>query len=142
MKARWGLTIGAALILSIAAYVLAVLLDAQSRTPEVILAKIIQLTPLGSTVSEVEVAIRGSGRGEGMCWTETKEGKKTSITVRYAESLQVGVPPARSIIEAHWHFDPHGRLVEIALDYYSDGIVSIGFSKVNDTPITLSGLQK
>ena len=76
---------------------------------------------------------RPRGRSSG------KAGTKSSITARYGEVYLLGPSPGRLIVEAHWHFDDEGKLADIALDYYSGGIIALGFQKENERPISLSG---
>jgi hypothetical protein len=133
---RWWL---GGLALGVAACIVAVLLLSRSHAPEAILAEIVRATPLGSSVADVEAALHESGRAKGMCWTEDKDGKKWSITVRYIDSLELGVPPERSTIEATWHFDADGKLADVSLNYYRAGLLSLGYSKLNASPISLSG---
>jgi hypothetical protein len=139
MRRRWwlgGLAMG---MLGALATAVTLMLLARDPSPDRVLAEIARTTPLGSTVAEVETSLRANGRAEGMCWTEDRNGTKGSIKVRYIDSLELGVPPERMIIEATWDFDAQGKLAEISLVYYRAGLLSIGYTKINDTPIRLSG---
>jgi hypothetical protein len=135
---RWWVGGLALLAIGLAVCAAAALLLSRSRSPEAVLTDLAALTPLSSTVPQVEAAIRQRHLHEGMCWSETQGGTKTSITVRYADSYGLGLPPERTIIEAHWHFDPEGKLADISVDYYHSGMTALGFTKANDRPITLS----
>jgi hypothetical protein len=123
-----------------------ILLTANRHSPQAILAELELLTPLGSTVAEVELAIRERGL-EGMCWQEEKDGRKSKIMIRFAEFVRPSVPPLRIIIESHWHFGPDGKLNDISLDYYDAGIFLPGIgalfmTKENEKPISLSNRRQ
>jgi hypothetical protein len=75
----------------------------------------------------------------GMCWSEDNDGKKSMISVRYSDNYAWGIPPERTITEAHWHFDPAGKLDDISLDYYRAGVLAFGLTKENQEPISLAG---
>src|SRR5207249_11098070 len=117
MRKRWGLTGGLLLLLSVCVITTLVrfFTDPVRRPPQEILADLATITPLGSRVEAVEAALREHGWHEGMCWTETKAGTKSSITARYGEVYLLGPSPGRLIVEAHWHFDDEGKLADIAL---------------------------
>ena len=114
------------------------LLMANRHSPEAILTELELLTPPGSSVADVEFAIRKRRWEQGMCWSEEKNGRKTSITVQYADFWRTTVPPERTVIESHWHFGPDGKLHDISLDYFHSGIIAIGMTKENEKPIFLS----
>jgi hypothetical protein len=90
----------------------------------------------------VELAIRESHLQQGMCWAEDKDGRKSLISVRFAEYYRATVPPERKIIEARWHFGPDGKLQDISLDYFHTGIYGIFMTKENEQPISLSDYRK
>jgi hypothetical protein len=113
-----------------------------SRAPDVILKELARMTPLGSTVPEVEAALQKRGLHEGMCWSEDKDGTKAAIKVRYADFYRLGLPPPRTIIEAQWHFDDAGKLSDISLDYYSSGMLAFGFTKETEKPFLLSAVAR
>jgi hypothetical protein len=70
--------------LSLAIWLALGILAANRRLPEAVLRELDLLTPAGSTVAEVELAIREGRLQQGMCWEEDKDGGKSLISVRFA----------------------------------------------------------
>lgn len=130
------------LLLSVVICVAWSLLIANRHSPEAILRELDLLTPPGSLVADVELAIRERHLHQGMCWTEGKDGRKTSITAQYADYYRMTIPPDRTHIEAHWQFGPDGKLHDITLDYFHGGIIAIGMTKANEKPISLSDQRR
>jgi hypothetical protein len=146
MKLRkWFLSCLLILGLGLAILLAFYLVTGRRHSPEVILGELEQLTPLGSTIADVESAIGkwGLHRGEGgLGGTIAKDGTKLSIIVRYADSLVWTVPPQRKMIQANWHFGPDGKLNDISLDYYQGGYMGFSSDQENDKPIRLSDYRK
>jgi hypothetical protein len=113
-----------------------ILFGTNRHAPDAVLADLATLTPLGTTVAEVEAALRERGWHEGMGWADGPDGTKVHIVARCADFYRPGLPPPRVMIQAQWQFGDDGKLRDIALDYYQVGF--IGFSKENDVPILLS----
>jgi hypothetical protein len=139
-RRRW--LIGGALLLVLSLFVCAaaILFGLDRHAPDAVLADLASMTPLGSTVAEVEGALRERGWHEGMCWVEDADGRKSRIEARCADCYRLGLPPPRVVIQAQWHFGEDGKLRDIALDYFEAGF--IGFSKQNEVPILLSDRKR
>lgn len=137
MKARrWLVALLTLLGLGGLAFLAAMLFGTDRYAPDSMLTDIASLTPPGSSVAEVEAALRRRGWNEGMGGVEGADGQIERIDARCADFYRLGLPPERMVIQAHWHFGDDGKLRDIALDYYQAGL--LGFSKENETPILLS----
>jgi hypothetical protein len=134
---RWLAVCLALLCIGVAGWIAMVVFLSGARSSDAVLDDLALLTPLGSSVPAVEAAIRQRHMDAGMCWSEDNDGKKSSITVRYSDNYAWRIPPERNIIEAHWHFDPAGKLNDISLDYYRTSVFAS--TKENKEPISLAG---
>jgi hypothetical protein len=137
---RWLVGGAGLLVLGVLVTLAAFLFVLDRHAPDAVLADLASLTPLGSTVPEVEAALRGRGWHEGMCWVEDMDGRKSRIDARCADFYRPGFPPPRIVIQAQWHFGEDGKLRDIALDYFEAGF--IGFSKESEVPISLSDRKR
>lgn len=87
---------------------------AASVSPATIRAEILALTPIGSSVEDVDKAIDAMQLDNGACW----RGDKSEVEVRYARFYEIRRLPFPTVIHAHWHFDAEGKLSDVSLKYY------------------------
>jgi hypothetical protein len=88
---------------------------------EALRAELLTLAPRGTTVDDVEALIREHHWDQGKCWSIDDNQVMRQISIQYDGYSELRrFPWMRTTIEAHFHFDPAGRLCDIALHRFPE----------------------
>lgn len=117
IRRKWALAAAALATLPIAIW-LAAYFFAPSVDAESVRAEILALTPLGSSVEEIDKAILATTGKDAFWQFYEKTGKKYRTEVAYRTYHQRKHLPWNCSLVVHWHLDDQERLREIELKYY------------------------
>lgn len=90
------------------------------RSPEVIRAGLLAITPPGTSLADVEASIRVHNRDKGMGWRVDSHGVKRDVVIQYDSYRTFGTLLFPTTLEAHYHFDQDGTLRDVTVHRFPE----------------------